>query len=114
MNFYEKVYIIVRQIPPGRVTHYGAIARMLGSPRASRAVGYALRNLDDPAVPWQRVIHGSGQIRANAAEDTRSRQAARLRKEGVRVSRDFVVDLETFEWDGLSPAEVAQVLKNAS
>jgi methylated-DNA-protein-cysteine methyltransferase-like protein len=117
MNFYEQVYAIVRCIPAGQVTHYGAIARMLDNPLAARAVGYALRALPDSPeyddVPWQRVIHRTGEVRAGASGRTRARQAALLRREGVRVSRDYRVDLAKYQWEGLLPHEVQAVLRRA-
>lgn len=102
---------MVRCIPPGRVTSYGAIARMLDNPRAARAVGYALRALEDEAVPWQRVIHASGEVRAGAAQHTRARQAALLRAEGVKVIDDRV-DIKAYGWEGLNPREVQAVLRD--
>ena len=113
MNFYEKAYAIIRQIPPGRVTSYGAIARMLDNPRASRAVGYALRALNEPGVPWQRVIHSTGEVRAGAGEQTRERQAELLRAESVAVN-DYRVSMQDYQWDGLTPAEVQAVLDGAA
>lgn len=89
MNFYEQVYKVVRRIPPGKVTSYGHIARMLGAPNAARAVGYALRALkdrqDDPTyegVPWHRVINSQGRISIVNREFGAEEQAARLRAEG--------------------------------
>lgn len=115
MNFYQQVYAIVRCIPLGQVTHYGAIARMLENPRAARAVGYALRALPDTPeyadVPWQRVIHRTGEVRAGASGQTRARQAALLRAEGVPVSRAYFVELVHYQWEGLLPHEVAAILR---
>ncbi len=117
LNFYQQVYAIVRCIPAGQVTHYGAIARMLANPRAARAVGYALRALPDTPefadVPWQRVIHATGEVRAGASGQTRARQAALLRAEGVRVSRDYFVQMPRYQWEDLLPHEVAAVLRAA-
>ena len=69
LNFYEQVYAVVRLIPAGKVTSYGRIAAMLGSPNAARAVGYALRALKDTGdepehvdIPWQRVVNSQGRI----------------------------------------------------
>ena len=62
-NFYQYVYDLVRQVPPGRVVTYGQVAALLGSPQAARAVGYALRFLPAGSeVPWHRVINHQGQI----------------------------------------------------
>ena len=54
MNFYQRVYELARRIPAGRCASYGQLALMLGNPRASRAVGYAMRACKDPAVPCLR------------------------------------------------------------
>ncbi|CAO1614504.1 unnamed protein product [Sympodiomycopsis kandeliae] len=86
-EFHAKVYAITRLIPHGKVTSYGHIAKLAGSPRHSRMVGAALKFLQDPTVPWQRVIGSSGAIsdRGDGGEAAR-RQADRLREEGVEVT----------------------------
>lgn len=99
-HFYTEVYQLVRMIPPGKVTTYGAIARMLGRPRAARTVGYALRALpDDTDVPWQRVINAQGTIslKARHPEET-SLQRRRLEAEGVVFDADGRVDFARFGW----------------
>lgn len=105
MNFYEQVYKVVRRIPPGKVTSYGHIARMLGAPNAARAVGYALRALkdrqDDPTyegVPWHRVINSQGRISIVNREFGAEEQAARLRAEGVVVDDAYRVDMARYAW----------------
>ena len=60
MNFYQRVYALVRRIPAGKCATYGQLALMLGNPRASRAVGYAMRACKDPSVPCHRVVRGDG------------------------------------------------------
>ena len=115
--FFDHVYAVVRRVPRGRVTTYGAVAQMLGRPRGARAVGYALHALkdhgDDPAhgdVPWQRVINAQGRISiVNRAFDA-AEQAARLRAEGVAVDDTLRIDLDRFGWDGLDWAEVAAIM----
>lgn len=68
-------------IPPGNITTYGHIARLAGSPRHSRMVGAALKYLQDPTVPWQRVINSSGAISDRGdGGDAAARQAHRLRE----------------------------------
>lgn len=116
-NFYEQVYLIVRRIPRGQVTSYGRIAHLLGSPRAARAVGYALRALGDkrgnPAyddVPWQRVINSQGRISITNRQTTAHKQAELLRAEGVVVSEGLQIDLAIFLWEGLHWAEVEKLL----
>lgn len=115
MNFYEQVYTIVRQIPTGEVTTYGRIARMLDNPRASRAVGYAMRALKGTSpeyddVPWFRVLHSTGEVRTNASHHAQERQAALLRAEGIDVSENHHVNLEIYLWDGLAPPEVDHLI----
>ena len=116
-NFYEQVYAVVRQIPRGRVTSYGRIARMLGAPNAARAVGYALRALkdknDDPKyrdVPWQRVVNSQGRISIVNREFGAQLQAELLRQEGVVVSEDLRIDLDRYLWSGLHWLEVDDIL----
>lgn len=84
-GFHERVYAVVRRVPPGRVTTYGDVATVLGSPRVARHVGWALAALrEGPTdVPWHRVVNGRGRISHRGdlwrAED----QALRLVAEGV-------------------------------
>ena len=63
LTFFDKVYIVVRMIPRGRVASYGQIATYLGHPRAARTVGWALHGIPEGSdVPWQRVINAKGRI----------------------------------------------------
>ncbi|MEM7800602.1 MAG: MGMT family protein [Chloroflexota bacterium] len=115
MNFYEQVYAVVREIPAGRVTSYGRIARMLGRPRAARAVGYALNALKDKPeakkeVPWWRVINAEGRISTVNRELSASKQATSLKEEGVDVSDEFKIDLNFYLWEGLSLHELDQII----
>lgn len=104
-NFYEQVYALVRQIPPGRVTSYGRIAEWLDRPRAARAVGYALNALkdhDDPhAVPWQRVVNHLGRISIVNRELSAALQADLLRSEGVPVTAEGAIpNFRAYLWAG--------------
>jgi methylated-DNA-protein-cysteine methyltransferase-like protein len=117
-NFYEQVYAVVRRIPRGKVTNYGRVAKMLGSPNAARAVGYALRALkdkqDDPAygdIPWQRVVNSQGRISIVNREFSAQLQAELLREEGVAVSEDLQIILDKYLWVGLHWLEVDDILK---
>jgi len=116
-NFYEQVYAVARRIPVGKVTSYGRIARMLGAPRAARAVGYALQALKDKpedgeyaGIPWQRVINSQGYISIVNREFAASEQADRLRAEGVPVSDGLRVDMEQYLWEGLHWLDIADIL----
>lgn len=117
-NFYEQVYVVVRQIPPGKVTSYGRIAQMLGAPNAARAVGYALRALkdkgDDPAyadIPWQRVVNSQGRISIVNREFGAQLQAELLRGEGVEVSEELRINLDHYLWSGLHWLELDDIIK---
>jgi len=81
VSYYDKVYALVRQIPPGRAATYGQLALMTGSPRASRAVGYAMAACTDSAIPCHRVMARDGVIREHAFGP--GVQRAMLEAEGV-------------------------------
>lgn len=117
-TFYEKVYKVVRCIPPGKVSSYGRIAAMLGQPRAARAVGYALSALREPNkggytsanVPWQRVVNSQGRISIRHREQTANKQAEILRAEGVTVDENGRIDLAVHLWAGLHLIELDDIL----
>jgi methylated-DNA-protein-cysteine methyltransferase-like protein len=103
-NFYERVYSFVRRIPSGSVVTYGQIALELGAPSASRAVGYALRNLPAGAtVPWWRVINASGAIVLKGRGAAADLQRELLEGEGVRFDRDDRTDLKQYRWSPTEP-----------
>ncbi len=120
LNFYEKVYKVVRCIPPGKVSSYGRIAAMLGHPNAARAVGYALSALRRPDqsgytaanVPWQRVVNSQGRISIRHREQTANRQAEILRAEGVKVDENGRIDLSVHLWAGLHLVELDDILSD--
>jgi methylated-DNA-protein-cysteine methyltransferase-like protein len=99
-NFYEDVYAVVKLIPQGRVSSYGAIARYLGAAKSSRAVGYALNQCASmPDVPAHRVVNRNGMLtgkhhfsRPTAMEDA-------LAAEGVPVKDDQIQDFKKYYWD---------------
>ena len=66
MNFYERVYCLVRQIPQGKCVSYGQIALLLGSPRAARAVGYALRACREPGRRFRQLRVRPGRTAVSA------------------------------------------------
>lgn len=96
---FEAVYAIVRQIPPGKVTTYGQLARWLGWERGARTVGWALRAA--PAdVPWHRVVNGRGTISILEGAE----QRMRLEAEGVVFDAVERIDLKVYGFNG--PVEV--------
>lgn len=99
MSYYDKVYEIVRNIPAGHVATYGQIAAMTGSPKASRAVGYALHFNPDPQhIPCFRVVNRFGGCAPAFAFGGKDMQANLLREDGVEVSEDGYVDLDKYQW----------------
>lgn len=108
-NFFERVYRVVQQIPPGKVASYGQIAALLGHPQAARTVGWALHALT-PAqaagTPWQRVINSAGRISLSRADLSADLQRSLLEAEGVEFDARGYVDLQRFGWAGLTWEEV--------
>ncbi|MFO7261016.1 MAG: methylated-DNA--[protein]-cysteine S-methyltransferase [bacterium] len=103
-EFSARVYDLVRRIPPGKVVSYGAVAAMLGRPRAARAVGTALAALPDGTdVPWWRVISATGEISIRRTDHLPARQRALLRAEGVRFGRRGRVDWRRYGWSPEEP-----------
>lgn len=102
-DFFEKVWDVVRLIPPGRVTTYGAIARFLGTGRSARLVGYAMNASHAlPDIPAHRVVNRKGVLTGKHHFRGKS-MAERLRAEGINVENDTVVDFQKIFWD---PAEL--------
>ncbi|KAF2837708.1 DNA binding methylated-DNA--cysteine S-methyltransferase [Patellaria atrata CBS 101060] len=116
--FFAAVYQAVQEIPSGKVTSYGHIARLVGRPECPRQVGVCLKHLPssnttagndndsnpqwhDGNVPWQRVINSKGGISPRGPGGA-ARQAAALRREGVHVDRgalgEFSVDFAVYGW----------------
>jgi methylated-DNA-protein-cysteine methyltransferase-like protein len=97
---YSRIYAAVRKIPRGRVTTYGAIARLAGLPRQPRLVGYALHALTSTSnLPWHRVINAQGRL--SLVRDGKSSgitQRLLLEREGVRVAAGSRVSLKEFGW----------------
>lgn len=97
MSFYDKVYEQVCKIPKGKVATYGQIAVMCGSPKASRAVGYALHFNPRPGViPCHRVVNRFGGLAPAFAFGGIEVQAFLLRAEGVEVDENFHVPLDVY------------------
>lgn len=100
-SFAQRVYAVVRQIPEGRITSYGAVAALVGSPRAARGVGAALNGLlpGEDDVPWWRVANRMGALSIPADLGLRSLQRTLLEAEGVTFLDSGRVDLDRHAWD---------------
>lgn len=99
-DYFEDVYEVVRQIPPGRVTTYGAIARFLSLRAGARMVGWAMNGCHArPDVPAQRVVNRVGVLSGKHFFGTPTRMQELLEAEGVRVDDDRVVEFQKLLWD---------------
>jgi len=100
-DFFDMVYQVVRLIPKGRVTAYGAIAAYLGAKSSSRAVGYAMNAAHGvkPKVPAHRVVNRNGLLTGRHHFATPYQMQELLEKEKVKVENDTVVDFKRLFWD---------------
>lgn len=100
-SFFEDVWDVVRQIPKGRVTNYGAIAKYLGTGMSARMVGWAMHAAHSlqPPVPAQRVVNRNGMLSGKHHFAAPSTMEKLLRKDGLKVERDTVVDFKKYYWD---------------
>lgn len=98
-DFYEKVYEVVRQVPYGRVTSYGAIARYLGAARSSRMVGYAMNMSHSKEVPAHRVVNRMGVLTGKHHFPGVHLMQQLLENEGIEVVDDQVKDFDRLFWD---------------
>lgn len=98
-SFHQRVYAVVRTVPPGAITTYGDVAAALGNPRLARQVGWALSALpNDTEVPWQRVINSKGTISFRGQFGRAEEQRSRLLDEGVSFASDGSCDLANLRW----------------
>lgn len=99
-EFYEKVYRVVRQIPEGRVTTYGHIARFVGAARSARVVGYAMNaSHNDMSVPAHRVVNRVGVLTGKHFFGGSNLMQDLLESEGVRVVDDQIIEFQKHLWD---------------
>lgn len=100
-SFFDQVYAVVRLIPRGRVTSYGAIAAYLGTARSSRMVGWAMNNshVIRPPVPAHRVVNRNGLLTGKHHFGSATRMQELLEKEGIAVKDDQVTEFKRIFWD---------------
>ncbi|WP_396210651.1 MGMT family protein [Flavobacterium sp.] len=99
-SFFERVYAIVRQIPYGKVTSYGAIAKALGTARSARMVGWAMNashGLED--VPAHRVVNRKGLLTGKHHFEGTNLMQQLLESEGIKIHNNQIVDLEKYYWE---------------
>ncbi len=101
LDFYKKVYQVVRQIPKGKVTSYGAIARAIGSAKSSRTVGYAMNAClkTDHSIPAHRVVNRNGVLTGKHHFPTLTTMQERLEAEGHLIKDDVIINFKDVFWD---------------
>jgi methylated-DNA-protein-cysteine methyltransferase-like protein len=99
-NFFERVYVIARQIPYGRITSYGAIAKALGTARSARMVGWAMNNCHNiEDIPAHRVVNRKGLLTGKHHFDGTNLMQQLLENEGVKVVNNQILDFENHFWE---------------
>jgi len=101
-NFFDKVYEVAKQIPYGRVTSYGAIAKYLGAARSARMVGWAMNNSLAKDVPAHRVVNRVGVLTGKHHFDGSNIMQQLLENEGIPVKENQIVDVQKYFWDPAS------------
>ena len=100
-DFFQNVFDVVRLIPKGRVTSYGAIAKYLGTGGSSRMVGWAMNASHNikPKVPAHRVVNRNGMLTGKAHFETPTKMQELLTKEKIKVQNETILDFEKLFWD---------------
>ena len=100
ISFFEQVYAVVKMIPKGRATSYGAIASFLGAKFSARMVGWAMNAAHGmPDVPAHRVVNRKGLLSGKMHFATPTQMEELLKKEKVKIAADQIVDFEKVFWD---------------
>lgn len=99
-NFFEKVYAVVKQIPFGKVTSYGAIAKHIGAPNSARMVGWAMNaSHNNPDIPAHRVVNRKGLLTGKHHFDGTNLMQQLLESEGITIIDNQIQELEKHFWD---------------
>ena len=100
LDFFQRVYFVVKNIPFGIVTSYGAIANYLGSPQSSRVVGWAMNNShSNNDIPAHRVVNRNGMLTGKHHFPGSNLMEELLENEGIKVENNIIVDFENYFWD---------------
>ena len=106
-DFFDQVYQVVRLIPKGRVTSYGAIAKYLGAARSSRVVGYAMNaahTMND--IPAHRVVNRNGLLSGKMHFETPDTMQNSLEAEGIKVKDNKIQDFEKVFWNPMEELDL--------
>lgn len=100
-NIYDIIYDVVRSVPKGRVTSYGAVAAAIGAKSGARLVGYAMNHCEGvkPKVPAHRVVNRNGMLTGKHHFSPPEKMEQLLKKEGIDVKDDKVVNFSKLFWD---------------
>ena len=100
-SIYDAIYDVVRAVPRGRVTSYGAVAAAVGAASGARVVGYAMNTCHGvrPKVPAHRVVNRNGLLTGKHHFSPPEKMQQLLEKEGVKVADNKIVDFDTLFWD---------------
>lgn len=101
IGFFERVYDVVRLIPLGRVTSYGAIAKAIGSPQSSRMVGWAMNKCHSSTIyiPAHRVVNRNGLLTGKHFFGGQNTMVELLKSEGIEIEIDKIIDFKKYFWD---------------
>ena len=107
-NFFQLVYQVCREIPKGRATSYGTIAKYLGSGKSSRMVGWAMNNShqQNPPVPAHRVVNRNGLLTGKSHFAHPKEMEILLKREGIEVEDDKIINFKTVFWDPIIELDI--------
>ena len=107
-DFFDLVYQVCREIPKGRVTSYGAIAKYLGAARGARMVGWAMNNAhqQNPPISAHRVVNRNGQLTGKIHFGSPNEMELLLQQEGIVVIDDAIMNFKTVFWDPIVELEI--------
>jgi methylated-DNA-protein-cysteine methyltransferase-like protein len=99
-NFFERVYVVTKKIPYGRVTSYGAIARYLGAERSARMVGWAMNaSHGQEDIPAHRVVNRKGLLTGKTHFEGTNLMQQLLENEGIEVKNNQIIEFESLFWN---------------
>lgn len=99
LSFFDRVYEVAQQVPFGRVTSYGAIAKYLGAARSARMVGYAMNGSSGKEVPAHRVVNRKGLLTGKHHFDGTYLMQQLLESEGIKVIDNQIQNFDKVFWD---------------
>ena len=106
-DFFERVYVVVKKIPFGRVSTYGAIAKYLGSNKSARVVGWAMNHSHfDKSIPAHRVVNRNGLLTGKHHFRNNNTMEKLLNKEGIKVIDDRIKNFKKLFWEPINELQL--------